>query len=87
MQIKPRSLALEGLRKMNKSTSGITLCALLALSAAGLYGQTFGEITGRVSDVTGAAVPGAAVTLTSISTNAVRNRIHEGLKNMRRMVQ
>jgi len=73
MQIKPCSLALEGLHKMKKSTSGITLCALLALSAAGLFGQTFGEFTGRVSDVTGAAVPGAALTLTSVSTNAVRS--------------
>src|SRR6266567_4224400 len=73
MQIKPCSLALEGLHKMKKSTSGITLCALLALSAAGLFGQTFGEFTGRVSDVTGAAVPGAALTLTSVSTNASRS--------------
>src|SRR5882724_8120742 len=38
-----------------------------------IFGQTFGEITGRVSDMTGAAVPGATVTLTSVSTNAVRS--------------
>src|SRR3982750_2565222 len=38
-------------------------------------GQTFGEITGRVSDPTGAAIPAAQITLTSASTNAVRDTI------------
>src|SRR5260221_850831 len=73
MQIKPCSLGLEGLDKMKESTSRTRLCVLLALSATALFGQTFGEFTGRVSDMTGAAVPGATVTLTSVSTNAVRS--------------
>jgi hypothetical protein len=42
------------------------------LCAASAFGQTLGEITGRVSDPSGAGVPGATVTLTSVSTNAVR---------------
>jgi hypothetical protein len=45
----------------------------LLFSGLLIFGQTFGEFTGRVSDVTGAAVPGATVTLTSVSTNAVRS--------------
>jgi hypothetical protein len=45
---------------------------LLSLPAGNVYGQTFGEITGRVSDQSGAAVPGAAMTLTNTATNATR---------------
>ena len=37
-----------------------------------LWGQTFGEITGRVTDASGAAVAGATITLTSTATNAIR---------------
>ena len=35
-------------------------------------GQTLGEITGRVSDSSSAGIPGAKITLTNTSTNAVR---------------
>jgi len=35
-------------------------------------GQTFGEITGRINDESGAGVPHAALTLTNTNTNAVR---------------
>src|SRR5581483_10152260 len=44
-----------------------------ATAATGLFAQTFGEITGHISDATGAAVPAAVVTLTQVSTNAVRS--------------
>ncbi|HEV1283847.1 MAG TPA: TonB-dependent receptor [Bryobacteraceae bacterium] len=37
-----------------------------------LMGQTLGEITGRISDPSGAGVPDAALTLTSTATNAAR---------------
>ena len=46
---------------------GLFLCALSASA------QTLGELTGRVGDPSGAAVGGASIVLTSISTNAVRN--------------
>ena len=49
--------------------------ALLALSAMPLLGQTLGEITGRISDSTGAGVPAATITLTSIATNGVRTAV------------
>src|SRR5271166_5403938 len=51
------------------------LCLLMALSAMPMFGQTLGEITGRVSDSSAASVPGATITLTNVSTNAVRTTV------------
>ena len=48
------------------------LFALLGPASVAVFGQTSGEITGAVSDSTGAAAAGANVTLTNVSTNAVR---------------
>ncbi len=48
------------------------LAALLALP---LVGQTFGEITGHVSDTTGGAVAEVAVTVININTNATRQTV------------
>jgi hypothetical protein len=54
------------------------LCAVLRFSllavlfSAPTFAQTFGEITGRITDSTGAAVPQANVTITNVSTNGVR---------------
>jgi Carboxypeptidase regulatory-like domain len=57
------------------STFRTLLCALwVSVTVAG-YGQTLGEITGHLTDATGASLPGAAITLTSISTGAVRAAI------------
>ncbi|MBL8213938.1 MAG: TonB-dependent receptor [Bryobacterales bacterium] len=44
----------------------------VCLSAAGLYAQTYGEITGTVTDSTGAAVAGAPISITNIATNQIR---------------
>ena len=38
-----------------------------------LLGQTLGELSGRVSDPSGAGVPNTILTLTNTSTSAVRN--------------
>ncbi len=37
-----------------------------------LCAQTYGEITGRLADSSGAAAPGTRITLTNVATNAVR---------------
>src|SRR5215469_7410264 len=37
-----------------------------------LWGQTLGEITGRVSDASGAGIPAATMTLTNTATNGIR---------------
>ncbi len=47
----------------------ITISFLLSLP---LMGQTLGEITGRISDPSGAGIPDAVLTLTSVTTNAAR---------------
>ncbi len=45
------------------------------LLGSSLFGQTLGEITGRISDPSSSAIPGAAITLTNINTNAVRSTV------------
>src|SRR5215467_4210495 len=54
---------------------------VLLFSGLSLLGQTLGEITGQVSDPSGAGVPSSAVTLTNTATNAVRqtNSNEQGL--------
>ena len=49
------------------------LCA--AAFALPVVAQTFGEITGRVTDASGAAAPGAPCTATNVSTNAARQTV------------
>jgi hypothetical protein len=39
-----------------------------ALSAVSLFAQTFGEVTGHISDASGAAVPGAKIHFTNKSS-------------------
>src|SRR5512142_584800 len=51
---------------------------LVALFAIPLYAQTSGEVTGHISDPSGAAVPGAKISLTNIATNAVRTAVSTG---------
>jgi hypothetical protein len=57
-----------------KKNSLLTSFALLIL-AVPEFAQTLGEITGRVSDASGASLTGASITLTNISNNAVRTTV------------
>jgi Carboxypeptidase regulatory-like domain len=53
----------------------LVAAAAIAVFSASLYAQTFGEVTGRVTDPSGAVIPGVSITLTNIKTNAIRNAI------------
>ena len=48
------------------------LCLFFCLSL-GLFGQTFGDLSGEIRDSSGAAVAGAKITLTNSSTGANRD--------------
>lgn len=48
---------------------------LVVLSASPLLAQTYGEVTGHISDPSGAAIPGAKITLTNTATNAARTAL------------
>ena len=58
-----------GLRSVRTLLFGLAL--LLAMIASG-FAQTTGEITGVITDGSGAAVNGASVTVTNIATGATR---------------
>ena len=53
----------------------LAACAVLSFWNVSAHGQTLGEVTGRVSDSTSAAVPNSVVTLINVATNSVRSTI------------
>ncbi|HWF90994.1 MAG TPA: TonB-dependent receptor [Terriglobales bacterium] len=53
----------------------LVVLAILTFSVSGLYAQTFGTVTGRVTDPSGAVVSSASLTLTDVETNTVRNGV------------
>lgn len=59
-------------------------CLLLLLVAAKVYGQDTASLLGRVTDASGAVVPGATVTATNIDTNVSVSRVsnHDGEYNI-----
>ena len=60
---------------MTCSLKALLVLAIVSFFTSGLYAQTFGEVTGRVSDPSGAVVSRAAITLTNTNTNGVRNAV------------
>src|SRR5437016_1524519 len=50
----------------------LVLCLVL-FGVIPAMAQTFGEVTGRVTDPSGAVIPGVSVALTNVNTNVVRN--------------
>ena len=50
-------------------------CATFALISPPAFSQTLGQVTGRITDTSGAAVAGASVTLANTATNSVRNTL------------
>jgi hypothetical protein len=55
----------------SKCTAGVVARFLLALTPALLPAQDYrGQVTGRILDPSGAAIPGATVTATNVATNA-----------------
>src|SRR5205823_5515377 len=51
------------------------ICAILALTALAGMSQTLGQVTGRITDASGAAVAATTVSLRNTATNAVRNTL------------
>src|SRR5258705_2750456 len=64
------------------------ICSVIALSIALVFSNfpalaqsSFGQISGTVLDSTGAAIPGATVTITSTNTRAARTVISDEVGN------
>ena len=70
----PNYISLRGLQTMKFRRTRVWL-VLLAVAALPAAAQTFGEITGRIGDASGAAVPDAAVTAINTGTSAVRRTV------------
>lgn len=58
---------------MNVQSCALALFVVLLLAGTLLAQQETGRITGTVKDQSGAVIPGAAVTVRSVATNAVRS--------------
>jgi len=64
-------------RRLALASSRISQIALVLIIffAAALHAQTFGEVTGLVTDTSGAVMAGASVTLVNVNTNGVRQAV------------
>jgi hypothetical protein len=75
-------MALSTFKLLGRCTASIACCIfafiLAVSSAASLSAQTAGQISGHVTDPTGALVPGVAITLTNVGTAGVRSTVTTG---------
>jgi len=72
------------IRRVPMAATGILLVIGLALAPAELTAQVlYGSIVGNVTDNTGAAMPGATVTITHVQTNTTREAITDGTGSYR----
>ena len=60
---------------MTCSLKALLVLVIVSFCASALYAQTFGVVTGRVTDPSGAVVPAASLALTNVNTNTVRNGV------------
>jgi len=60
---------------MRTTLGGILVFGVLLLAATPSFAQTFGQITGQVTDTSGAVLAGASVTVTNTQTNQVRDAV------------
>jgi outer membrane receptor protein involved in Fe transport len=65
-------------RSLDLGLRSALICLLAIGLVAGAYGQITGGLRGTVSDPTGAAIPKATVTLTSVDTKATRTQSVNG---------
>jgi len=68
------------IRRFVSRSSAVLACWVVAFlvlmpASARLSAQTFGSISGHISDATGAVIPGATVTLTNTATNTSRSTV------------
>src|SRR5262249_10563080 len=61
---------MDGIRNVKRL---FVIAVVAGFSVCCLFAQTFGEVTGRVTDPSGAVIPGASLTLTNVNTSGVRN--------------
>jgi Carboxypeptidase regulatory-like domain len=61
---------MDGIRNVKRL---FAIGVVAGFSVCCLFAQTFGEVTGRVTDPSGAVIPGASLTLTNVNTSGVRN--------------
>jgi len=66
-----KNLKRRGQHLVGKSAKGLLLCLLVSSLTAGLYGQVAQQFLGRVTDNSGAVIPGASVTVINQATQVV----------------